>query len=124
MAAAPAVIEAELAAFRGGWLEQQPVRSVTAVGFQTFVLLMWGFWRAGGLMLVGMALFKGGVFSAGRSPRFYAGLVAAAVAIGLPLQAYGLSLDFAAGGRSRRSSSACSSTIGRASRSASAGSGS
>ena len=94
---APAVIEAELAAFRGGWLEQQPVRSVTAVGFQTFILLMWGFWRAGGLMLVGMALFKGGVFSGRRSPRFYAGLAAAAVAVGLPLQAYGLSLDFAGG---------------------------
>ncbi len=94
---APAVIEAELAAFRGGWLEQQPIRSVAAVGFQTFILLMWGFWRAGGLMLVGMALFKGGVFSAERSPRFYAGLVAAAVAVGLPLQAYGLSLDFAGG---------------------------
>ena len=93
----PELIDASLAAFRGGWIEQQPVRSAGALTFQTFALLTWGFWRAGGLMLVGMALFKAGVFSASRSPRFYAGLIAAAVAVGLPLQAYGLSLDFAHG---------------------------
>ncbi len=93
----PELIEAELAAYRGGWLEQQPGRSAGALVFQTFLLITWGFWRAGGLMLVGMALFKGDVFTARRSPRFYAKLIAAAVAVGLPLQAYGLSLDFARG---------------------------
>ena len=93
----PELIEAELAAYRGGWLEQQPGRSAGALVFQTFLLITWGFWRAGGLMLVGMALFKGDVFAARRSPRFYAKLIAAAVAVGLPLQAYGLSLDFARG---------------------------
>ena len=94
---APAAIEAELAVYRGGWLAQLPARSSAALGFQTFILAFWGFWRAGGLMLIGMALFKRGVFSAGRSPRFYAGLIAAAVLAGLPLQAYGLALDFARG---------------------------
>ena len=93
----PEVIEAELAAYRGGWLDQQPVRSVAAFGFETFLLIIWGFWRAGGLMLIGMGLFQREVFGARRSPRFYAGLIAAAVAVGLPLQAYGLSLDFARG---------------------------
>ena len=93
----PEVIEAELAAYRGGWLDQQPVRSVAAFGFETFILITWGFWRAGGLMLIGMGLFQREVFGARRSPRFYAGLIAAAVAVGLPLQAYGLSLDFARG---------------------------
>ena len=93
----PEIIEAELAAFRGGWLDQQPVRSVSAFGFETFLLIIWGFWRAGGLMLIGMGLFKREVFGARRAPRFYAGLIAAAVAVGLPLQAYGLSLDFARG---------------------------
>jgi len=44
-----------------------------------------------------MARFKRDVFSALRSPRFYAGLIAAAVAVGLPLQAYGLSRDFERG---------------------------
>ncbi len=93
----PETTEATLAAFRGNWLDQQPMRSAGSLAFQTFLLLTWGFWRAGGLMLIGMALFKSDVFSARRSPGFYAGLVAAAVAIGLPMQAYGLSLDFARG---------------------------
>ena len=93
----PELIEASLAAFRGGWLEQQPVRSAGALAFQTFLLLTWGFWRAAGLMIIGMALFRSDVLGARRSPRFYVRLIAVAVAVGLPLQAYGLSLDFARG---------------------------
>ena len=91
------MIEAELAAMRGGWLDQQPARSAGALAFETFLLITWGVWRAGGLMLIGMALFKREVFSARRSPRFYATLIAVAVAVGLPLQAYGIVLDFARG---------------------------
>ncbi len=93
----PAMINAELAAYRGGWLDQQPVRSEGAFAFETLVLITWGVWRAGGLMLIGMALFKHGVFSARRSTRFYVALIAVAVAVGLPLQAYGILLDFARG---------------------------
>ena len=93
----PAVIDAELAAYRGGWLAQQPARSAAALGAQTFLLFTWGLWRAGGLMLIGMALFKHDVFSARRPARFYAALIAVAVAVGLPLQAYGIALDFGQG---------------------------
>ena len=93
----PEMIEAELAAFRGSWLAQQPSRSSGAFAFETLLLISWGLWRAGGLMLIGMALFKSNVFSARRSARFYVALIAVAVAVGLPLQAYGLSLDFARG---------------------------
>ena len=93
----PEIIEAELAAMRGGWLDQQLTRSAGALAFETFLLLTWGVWRAGGLMLIGMALFKREVFSALRTPRFYATLIAVAVAVGLPLQAYGIALDFERG---------------------------
>ena len=65
--------------------------------FETYVLISWGLWRAGGLMLIGMALFRSGVFSAERSPRFYAALLAAAVVFGLPLVAYGIAIDFGRG---------------------------
>ena len=92
-----AAIGAELAAWRGGWLDQQPVRSAGAFEFEMSILAAWGVWRAGGLMLIGMALFRYGVFGAQRSSRFYATLIAVAVAVGLPLQAYGLALDFAYG---------------------------
>ena len=45
----PEMIEAELATYRGGWLVQQPVRSAGALEFETFALITWGLWRAGGL---------------------------------------------------------------------------
>ena len=93
----PEMIEAELAAYRGSWLDQQPARSSAALSFETFLLITWGMWRAGGLMLIGMALFKRDVFSARRSSRFYATLMAVAVTVGLPVQAYGIALDFARG---------------------------
>ena len=88
------VIAAEVAAYRGGWLEQLPVRSGQALTFETFVILFWGGWRAGGLMLIGMALFKLGVFSAQRSRRFYGALIAAALFLAIPLESYGVVLDF------------------------------
>ena len=88
------VIDAELAAYRGGWLEQLPFRSASALAFETVVILLWGAWRAGGLMLVGMALFKLGVFSAQRAPRVYAPLIAVALLLAIPLEAYGVVLDF------------------------------
>ncbi len=87
----------ELAAYRGGWLEAQPLRSAQALEFQTFLLLTWGLWRAGGMMLLGMALFRFGAFGASGSARLHAALIAGAAVIGFPLQAYGLWLDFAGG---------------------------
>ena len=93
----PELLEAQLAAFRGGWLAQQPVRSAGALAFETLLLITWGLWRAGGLMLIGMALFRLDVFSARRSARFYAALIAVAAAAGLPLTAWGVALDFERG---------------------------
>ena len=93
----PAVINAALDAYRGSWIEQLPARSSSALGFETFVILIWGGWRAAGLMLIGMALFRLDVFSAKRSRRFYLTLVGAGLLVGIPVEAYGVSLDFAGG---------------------------
>ena len=73
------------------------MRSAAALGFETLIMLFWGGWRAGGLMLVGMALYKMGVFNATCSRRFYGALIAAALLIGFPLESYGVALDFASG---------------------------
>ena len=89
-----AIMDEMLATYRGGWLEQLPVRSASALGFETFLLVIWGLWRAGGLMLIGMALYKLDVFSARCSQRFYASLIAAALVAGIPVEAYGVALDF------------------------------
>ena len=87
-------IDEFLTAYRGGWLAQAPFRSLTAIGFQTLGLFLLVGWRVCGLMLVGMALFKLDVFSAGRSRRYYAMLVAVGLFVGLPVEAYGVMLDF------------------------------
>ena len=86
-----------LEAYRGSYLSQLVYRAPNSLQSQTFVFLIWTFWRAGGLMLIGMALFKQGVFSAARSSRFYTGLVVAAVAAGIPAVIYGTWRNFAEG---------------------------
>lgn len=80
----------ELEIYRSGWLGQMEHRVEGALGVQTFVFLIWGSWRAGGLMLVGMGLYKLGVFSAKLASQTYAWMVAAGLFVGLPIVGYGL----------------------------------
>ncbi len=89
-APAAAAIEAETATYRGSWLTQLPHRSATALGAEIFVFLVLFFWRSGGLMLVGMGLYKLGVFSARRSPTFYRRLLAGSFGVGLPIVILGV----------------------------------
>lgn len=56
-------IAKEIAAYTGPWSGQMAHRVEMSLGFHTGYFVKWGFWRAGGLMLVGMALYKWGVFS-------------------------------------------------------------
>lgn len=85
----PEKIAEEISNYRGTWLGQMRHRVPTSFEFQTFVFGVWGFWRAAGLMLLGMALFKRGVFSARQSVGFYFTLIAVAVLIGIPTIIYG-----------------------------------
>ena len=88
-------IAEEVASYRGGWLTQMDARVPTTVEFQTFGLLFWALWRAGGLMLMGMALFRWGVLTGSCSRRFYAGMVFLGLAIGLPVVSWGVVQNFA-----------------------------
>jgi uncharacterized protein len=85
-----AEIAAETSAFQGGWLSQQPWRTQYSAESHLEDIVFWGLWRAGGLMLLGMALLKSGVISGRRTRRFYARLTAAGFAVGLPLVTWGL----------------------------------
>jgi uncharacterized protein len=90
-------IQLEVDAYRGGWLEQAPVRNTMSLLNQTSVFILFTFGRAGGLMLVGMALFQWGLLS-GRAPRnVYAVLVGAGLFLGLPMVLTGMVLDINAG---------------------------
>ncbi|MHC4947280.1 MAG: DUF418 domain-containing protein [Planctomycetota bacterium] len=86
----PEAVARELAVYRGGWLEQMRHRVPTAFFFQTFLAAIWGVWRAGGLMLVGMAIYRLGVLSAARSRRFYVVMGTVGLAVGLGLTGYGM----------------------------------
>ncbi len=80
-------IAEQLAAYRGGWLEQMSARVPAEIEGLTVGLLFWAFWRAGGLMLIGMAGYKWGILTAQRSEHFYARMALIGLVIGLPLAA-------------------------------------
>lgn len=90
-----AAIAADLAAYGGSWPAQMSARVAASVEMQTVSLLFWGLWRAGGLMLMGMALYKWGVLTGARSRRFYTTLLVLGVVVGLPVVAYGAWQNFA-----------------------------
>ncbi len=91
------IIEHEIAAYRGGWLQQMTHRVPSSLAFHTLVFLIWSGWRAGGLMLVGMALFKWGVLTAEKSTRFYRNLALVGLGLGLPVVILGVVRNFAEG---------------------------
>ncbi len=93
----------EIAAYRGGWLGQMEHRVPTALDLEISGFLSWAFWRASGVMLLGMALFKLGILTGERSRRLYRGLVLAAVFVGLPIIAWGIHRNFATGWEPSRS---------------------
>ena len=83
-------LDAEIAAFRGSWTEQLRARAPISFDIQTSAFLGLFVWRAGGLMLVGMALYRLGVLAAARSDAFYRRMAALGLALGLPLSAAGV----------------------------------
>ncbi|MCP3962233.1 MAG: DUF418 domain-containing protein [bacterium] len=91
----PEAMAEEVGAYQGDWLEQMSERVPKSLEMETSTFLVWAAWRVSGLMLLGMALFKLGVFGGERSRRFYATLIAVAVAVGIPVIAYGIHWNFA-----------------------------
>jgi len=83
-------VAAELEAYRGSWSAQNQYRFVMALGMETGAFLWSVSWRAGGLMLVGMGLYKLGVFSAALPSRTYRKMILAALFLGLPLAGAGV----------------------------------
>jgi uncharacterized protein len=91
----PHMIADELAAYRGSWLNQMKYRVPDSIQMETIYFLAFTFWRASGLMLIGMALFKLGVFAARRRAAFYWALIAVGLLIGIPIVLSGTYRDFA-----------------------------
>ena len=87
------VIQSEIDAITGSLGEQLAHNSQSALFLETFVYLFVFLWRAGGLMLVGMALYKWGVLTAKRSNRFYMRGMLLAWLIGFPIVIYGMNIN-------------------------------
>jgi uncharacterized protein len=91
----PEEIQKELAAYRGSWLDEMRFRVPSSFMMETVIFAFWTSWRAGGLMLIGMALFKLGVFTGSRSAGCYFWFIGACLPIGTLLTALGVRHDFA-----------------------------
>ena len=90
-------INKNLEAYRGSWSEQMPHRAETSLMMQTMVFLIQVGWRSGGLMLLGMALYKWGILSAEKSKAFYLKMTALCLITGFALVIYGMKTNFDAG---------------------------
>ena len=78
----------------GTWLEQMSYRARASFGLQTLGLLGGMGWVAGGMMLVGMGLYKLGILTGQFPDRTYTRMILAAVLVGLPLSILGLVWHF------------------------------
>ena len=84
-----ASVAEEVETLRSGWLVQMPRRIEGAMAIQT-VLLPFLVFRATGMMLLGMALFKAGVLSGRRSSRVFGRMALTGLATGLLVAVLGI----------------------------------
>ena len=91
----PQEIAAEVDAYRGGWRQQMTARVPDAVLLEGQGLLFLTLWRAGGLMLLGMACYKFGLLTGRLSIGRYALTGCAAFLAGIAVVSYGVHQDFA-----------------------------
>jgi uncharacterized protein len=85
-----ASLEAERQKVMGGFVHRVAATAPGVAMMQITVFAIYTLWRAAGLMLLGMALHKWGVFKAERSTRFYATMVLAGGLLGGGLVAAGV----------------------------------
>ena len=78
-------IESEIEAYKGGYSSNMTHRIPETIMMQTQALGFMMFWRAMGLMLLGMALLKMGILSAMRSMKFYIILAVIGYGLGVPI---------------------------------------
>ena len=81
-------LQRDIDAYRGSYLGILEFRIPTISMLQIQGTLFFLLWRAGGLMLIGMALMKLGVLKAQRSGGFYRNMMLIGYGIGLPIMAF------------------------------------
>lgn len=89
MSPTPAQAQQQLADMRGGYLAIVAGRAPMVALGQSIYFAIFFLWRCGGMMLVGMALYKWGFLTGERSPALYARAAAVCLPIGVALSSYG-----------------------------------
>ncbi|MDO9519304.1 MAG: DUF418 domain-containing protein [Pseudohongiella sp.] len=84
------LIAAEIAAMQGNWVTQMSARVPLTQEMQGLALFLWGFWRASGMMLLGMALYKTGILTGAADKATYRRILLLALLVGLPVIAFGI----------------------------------
>ena len=87
-------ITKEITAYRSDYLTQLNTRIPQAIWMQTFLFFYFVGWRAAGLMLIGMGLYKKGVLSALKSKTYYLQLTFIGLLFGYGLIVMGLNKNF------------------------------
>ena len=90
-------LEAERQGNMGGYLEHVAHQAPNVVMMQTIVFVIFSLWRAAGLMLIGIALHKWGVFRAERSTGFYLAMLLGGGVLGLGLIGTGVTINHRTG---------------------------
>ncbi|MBT4768610.1 MAG: DUF418 domain-containing protein [Phycisphaerae bacterium] len=93
----PDMLVAEQLAWGGGWVDQSPTRIELAVMLESWAFLSWVMWRSAGLMLIGMACFRWGLFDVARHWRVHGGMLLVGFGVGLPLVWHGIGVHQASG---------------------------
>ncbi len=88
------LIAAEIAAMQGNWMTQLAARIPLTQEMHGPALLLWGFWRASGMMLLGMALYKSRVLTGLSDKSVYRRLIWLAVLVGVPMVVVGIYWNF------------------------------
>lgn len=81
-------IDKVIAQHRGSWANVARHRAGETLGWHTKGMYLWGLWDAAGMMLLGMALMKWGVLTAGASRNLYLAMMLIGYGIGIPVRAW------------------------------------
>lgn len=87
----------EIAALKGGLIDQLIWRIPETFKMQTFIFLIWLGWRAFAMMLIGMSFYQLGILSGALSKKGYLILAMATLPVGILLIITGISKNFAEG---------------------------
>ena len=85
----------DLEVHQGSYVDILVHRVPLVASMQFFMIFIFGIWRVGGLMLIGMALMKLGVFTGERDAAFYRRLMIAGYVLGVPLTVFSAANLFA-----------------------------